>query len=256
VVSQYCNGSRIPPEFKSGGWNVPPGIADATVPNPIFSLQPAATVDEGNNWINISWGPLSMSSPVTGAVLGNYAPTAGSSVINYVPSTAATYAEAPTTDFFGNPRKGNNAVDAGAVEFAPGGGATTSSAALTPPTWSPTQIRNCPGTTPAQLLACGLDPLQAFRLTNTGTVPLTGITQATLGGANAADFTIVRLASTCGPAGGGQLAGQTTLAPGAFCIVTVQFRPLTAEAAGAKNATVSVTDSVGTQTSTLTGTAN
>jgi len=31
------------------------GIADATVPNPIFNLTPAATVDEGNNWVNISW---------------------------------------------------------------------------------------------------------------------------------------------------------------------------------------------------------
>jgi len=33
---------------------------DATVPNPIFNLTPAATVDEGNNWINIAWGPLAM----------------------------------------------------------------------------------------------------------------------------------------------------------------------------------------------------
>jgi len=32
VASQYCNGSRIPPEFGGSGWQVPPGIADATVP--------------------------------------------------------------------------------------------------------------------------------------------------------------------------------------------------------------------------------
>jgi len=62
--------------------------------------------------------------------------------------------------------------------------------------------------------------------------------------------------STCGPVGGGQLAGQTTLAPGAACVVTVQFKPQTGQTTGVKNATVSVTDLAGTQTSTLTGNAN
>src|SRR5262249_33500029 len=41
VLSQYCNGSRVPPELGSAGYQVPPGIADATVPNPIFNLTPA-----------------------------------------------------------------------------------------------------------------------------------------------------------------------------------------------------------------------
>src|SRR6266513_1337567 len=130
VVSQYCNGSRTPPEFKSMGYQVPPGISDATVPNPIFNLTPAATVDEGNNWINMAWGPLAMASPTTGAVLGNYALAAGSPSINYIPSSAATnFAEAPSLDFFGTSRKGNNAVDAGAVEFT--GGVATGPPTLT-----------------------------------------------------------------------------------------------------------------------------
>jgi len=92
-------------------------------------------------------------------------------------------------------------------------------------------------------------------LTNTGNAPLTGIGQAALGGTNPTEFSIVRLLSTCGPTGNGQIAGQTTLAPGAACVVTVQFRPLTTQTTGAKSATVSVTDVAGTQTSTLTGTA-
>jgi hypothetical protein len=120
LLVQYCNGSRIPPELGTAGYQVPPGIADATVPNPIFSLTPAATVDEGNNWINMAWGPLSLSNPVTAEGLSNYGPAAGSSVINFVPNAgaaAANYAAAPSTDFYGNARKGNNAVDAGAVEF-------------------------------------------------------------------------------------------------------------------------------------------
>ncbi len=88
VVSQYCNGSRTPPEYNHTGYQVPPGISDAIVPNPIFSLTPAATVDEGNNWVNMSWGPLAESGPITGALLGNYGPAAGSSVINLIPSSA------------------------------------------------------------------------------------------------------------------------------------------------------------------------
>jgi hypothetical protein len=120
VVSQYCNGSRWPPEFGSAGYQVPPGISDATVPNPIFNLTPAATVDEGNNWINISWGPLSLVNPAGTTVLGNYAPASGGSpVVNYITPalSATTYSAAPPTDFFGNARKTNNAVDIGAIEF-------------------------------------------------------------------------------------------------------------------------------------------
>jgi len=261
VVRQYCNGSRVPPENGGMGYQVPPGISDATVPNPIFNLTPAATVDEGNNWINIAWGPLAMTNPATNVTLGNYAPAAATSpVVNYIPSTATTnYNVAPSLDFFGNARKTDNAVDAGAVEFAVtsgGGGGGVTSATLTPTLWTVVQTRNCPGTTLAQILACLLDPSQLFVLTNTGTVPLTGIGQATLAGVDASEFSIVRLLSTCGPAGGGQLQGITTLAPGATCAVRVQFKPLTAQSTGVKNATVSVTDAAGTQTSTLTGTAN
>jgi hypothetical protein len=359
VLSQYCNGSRTPPEFKSLGYQVPPGISDATVPNPIFNLTPAATVDEGNNWINISWGPLAETNAVTGTTLGNYGPAAGSPVINYIPSSAAAnFAEAPPLDFFNNPRKTNGAVDAGAVEFT-GGSATAAASVTGGPlafgnvavgTTSPSQnltlhntgsasltginvavtapfARITTGTFPAGAPNCGVTlaagsnctikvvlsptvagaangtatvtgsvtvsgspvtlagtgvaavvsatltptshnfgnatrgvgpltaPTQMFTLTNTGNATLTGIAQGALGGTNPTEFSIVRLLSTCGPAGGGQMAGQTTLAPGATCVVTVQFRPLTAQTTGAKSATVSVTDLAGTQTSTLAGNA-
>jgi hypothetical protein len=353
-VSQYCNGSRIPPEFGGTGFQVPPGISDATVPNPVFSLTPAATVDEGNNWINLSWGPLALTNPVSNAVLGNYSQAAGSPVDNWIPSTAtANYAAAPATDFFGNPRKTNNAVDAGAVEFVATGPAvvsvsptslvlpntvvTTTSASsatyqvtvtntggvaftgltatFTGPfsrgtgdsctatlaggssctirvVFSPTvtgaasgtlaitgsvTVTGSPvalsGTGTAAVIAATLTPtshnygtvargtttagpIQIFTLTNTGNVTLTGIAQGALGGTNATEWFVNRLLSTCGPAGNGQLLPQTTLAPGAACVVTVQFRPQTSQTTGAKTATISVTDAAGTQTSTLTGTAN
>jgi hypothetical protein len=256
VVRQYCNGSKIPPEVGLGAWyQVPPGTNEGNVPVPIFNLTAGATVDEGNNWINIGWGPLSLIrpsteiNPSTETTLADYSLAASSPAINYVTAanSATTYAAAPADDFFGNARKTNNAVDAGAVEFAAAaGGGGGASAALTPAS------RNFGTVTRGSLLG----PVQVFTLTNTGTTTLTGITQGTLGGADPTEFTIIRLVSTCGPAGGGQLAGQTTLAPGASCVVTVQFRPLTSQTTGLKNSNVSVTDSAGTQTSTLSGTAN
>ena len=355
VVSQYCNGARVPPENTGNplGYQVPPGISDAQVPNPIFSLTPAATVDEGNNWINIQWGPLSRTNAAimgpngnygSGPVLGDYDITAASPAIGTALASAA-----PPTDFYGQLRsKGLPTI--GAVEFIPpaavspsslafgsvavgvtspaqtltianntnaavtysvavsarfsvltganGGtctgtslaansnctvkvvftpsspgavtGTATVSGSLTfsgspvaltgtgvtavsflPSTWTVSQTRNCPGTTTAQRLACSLDPAQVFTLTNNGTVPLTGVTQAVLSGTNASEFSIVALGTTCGK------TGRTTLAAnGGTCIVTVQFKPLTSQSTGTKTANVSVTDAAGTQSAVLTGHAN
>ena len=116
LVSQYCNGSRVPPENGGLGYQVPPGISDATAPNPLFSLTPNATVDEGNNWVNISWGPLSMSNPSTNLVLGNYTMQSSSPAIDYVPVGQPH----PHTDFLGNPRpdpSNPTRFDVGAFEF-------------------------------------------------------------------------------------------------------------------------------------------
>jgi hypothetical protein len=120
-------------------------------------------------------------------------------------------------------------------------------ATLTPTTWTTSATRG----------VGGLGPTQSFTLTNTGNVTLTGIAQGALGGTNATEFTVVRLLSTCGPGlVNGQILGLTTLAPGATCNIQVQFTPLAAQTTGVKNATISVGDLAGTQTSTLTGTAN
>jgi hypothetical protein len=219
VISQYCNGSRTPPEFMSLGYQVPPGISDATVPNPIFNLTPTATVDEGNNWINMSWGPLSLTNESNGtnagATLGNYGPSATSSVIDYISSTAPTYSEAPDTDFYGNPRKGDNFVDAGAVEFiaAPG----TASAFVS---GGPLAFGN--------VLVGTNSPTQQLVLHNTGTVNLTGIT-------------IVVTAPFNRPAGAaGGNCGATLTPAAATCTINIRFSPT---AALASNGTVMITAS-------------
>jgi len=143
------------------------------------------------------------------------------------------------------------AVTGSPVTLSGTGVAPVRSASLTPATWTLSHGRFCPGTTLIQMIECMLDPIQPFTLTNTGNVPLTGVSAGVLGGtaANVANYAIVGFLSNCGD------ATHATLAPGATCAVTVQFKPLTAQPAGLKPATVSVTDSVGTQTSTLSGTA-
>ena len=131
VVSQYCNGSRTPPEFGGSGFQVPPGTWESGAPVPVFSLAPAATTDESNNWINMRWGPLSLTNPVSGAVLGNYGLTASSPAIDQVPllevpALALIGVTVPTTDFYGNPRPAapGTRIDIGAVEYKPVPGLT------------------------------------------------------------------------------------------------------------------------------------
>ncbi len=127
------------------GWAVPPGISDAVVPNPVFSLTPAATVDEGNNWINLTWGPLSLTNPAVqgtdlnyggGPPLGNYSLTGTSPAVSYIPCgtgsstsngcietiglSGVTTVTAPNSDFFGNNRPDMGPpfrIDVGAVEI-------------------------------------------------------------------------------------------------------------------------------------------
>jgi hypothetical protein len=223
VVAQYCNGSRVPPECTAAdgcagphGFGVPPGIADAVAPNPVFSLTASATVDEGNNWINVSWGPLSLTNPSLagvdgnyggGAPLGNYVLTGTSPAVDYVP-VAQTH---PSTDFFGNPRPDAGQplfFDVGAVEFA--------AAAVTPVqtvTVTPTSL------TFANQVAGTTSAAQTVTITNTGNVTLTG-GAATFGGGTPQPF-----ARAAGAAGGTCTA---TIAAGASCTYNVVFSPAAA----------------------------
>ncbi len=140
VISQYCNGSRLPPEGGGlfSGFNVPPGRSETTGLYPVFALNqitPAATVDEGNNWINLGFGPLSLvnaaTAPASGTLqdpLGDYSITAGSSAIDTGVDRTANNG-VPLTDFFGRSRPQSD-IDIGAVEFF--GTTTTASTPAAP----------------------------------------------------------------------------------------------------------------------------
>ena len=238
-LSQYCDGSRTAPEtpgLLAASWIVPPGISDATVPNPIFNLTPAATVDEGNNWVNMRWGPLAMTNPTVaagpygnyggGLPLGNYGIATASSAAGRVAGGSANYTDAPNFDFYNNPRK-PGPIDAGAVQRT--GTGTNRDFTVSP-----------------GLVDFGFVPLhsprtvdQDIQVINSGNVPLSfnaasfsiSCTNVTTG-CNTASFTI--LSNTCFVGG-----GVSTLAPGQSCVVNVAFNPISTSLA-ARNATLSV----------------
>lgn len=162
-------------------------------------------------------------------MLGNYGIAAGSPAINYIPSTAtANYAAAPATDFYGTLRKTNNAVDAGAVEFA-GAGGSTAVLSLSP---TPLAFGN---------VAVGNTPTLTLTLTNGGTGGATGIAVGTFP---------TGFSRPAGAAGG---TCGTTLAAGANCTFIVQFAPT---AAIAYSGTVAISANVAVTGSpvSLTGT--
>jgi len=200
LAKQYCNGSRMPPEFASGGYQVPPGTNEGTVPVPVFSLQAGATVDEGNNWVNMKWGPLAMTSPMApnGDALANYSPIAGSPAIDAIPASESH----PVLDFFGNPRPSPanpSLIDVGAVEYQ---GAVTGAFSISV---NPTSLA-------FGAVALNQTANLTLTVTNTGNQQLT---TGTFTFAPATPFT--RNGGTC----------TATLNAAANCTITVRFAPTT-----------------------------
>jgi hypothetical protein len=256
-VHQYCNGSRVPPEIAPtvcssssnapgclGGSNgtitVPPGVPDINPFYPLFALNPAATTDEGNNFINMFYGPLTLSNPTVppgninyGAPLGNYQLAFGSPAINAIPSSTSptsAFRLAPLLDFFGQNRHTDgdqgSAIDMGAVEFLRRVGFTVNPTSLD--FGSTFRVRSAP---------------LPVTVVNTGNTPLTiavGFTGANQGGTN-------QFAETT--------AGCTPLAPGGTCTINVTFDPTTVSP-NPKTETLTVSGGGGTTTQNvlLTGT--
>jgi hypothetical protein len=226
VGSIYCDGARVPVEAVSsggvpfaGGWQVPPGTNETNaLPAPAFTLMPAGTVDEGNNWVNLRWGPLSMNvNDASGNPVFTFNPSlvGTSAAVNYVPLASVYGIAAPSTDFYGNPRKLNgNPVDVGAIEYQ-----APNFAILTVTPASLAFPNTVVGATSAS---------QTLTLDNTGGAAGTGVTVAVT-----APF--ARPAGAAGGTCGATLAASTT------CTINIVFSPTVASPA---TGTVTITANV------------
>jgi hypothetical protein len=107
-----------------------------------------------------------------------------------------------------------------------------------------TTSRTVSGTNPLNFgtVARGITSTQTLTLTNTG-FNLIPFTSATFSGANAANWVQTNTCSAGIPVNGS-------------CTVSVVFSPLAAGTTGAKSATLTIVDGVGTTTRTVNGTAN
>jgi hypothetical protein len=197
LAHAYCNGSRANP-----------GIPDSTPPNPPFTFQAGGAEDEGGNWVDLRYGPLSLSdssiatgNPGYGVTIGDYricggatipAATCGgkSSAVD-----AGTPLVAPNHDIFGTTRPQGPGFDIGAFEVA-GVSAPIGSVTGGPLTFNNVVI----GTTSAT---------KTLTLHNTGNADLTGITIT-------ASVQFVRVGGSC---------GTTLTAAAATCTITVAFQP-------------------------------
>ncbi|MEO8306483.1 MAG: hypothetical protein ABI616_00400 [Pseudomonadota bacterium] len=222
LVAPFCNGARVAPENGGHGYQAPPGASETTSLAQVFvfdGIQPTATVDEGHNWLNLSYGPLTLNRAVwtnqTGAnapelmVAGSGAGTAGGAYS--IPGTSpavnsGTNSGLPATtahDFFGNTRARSNAnpADIGAVECQVNcTGSVVISVGVAPATLAYGNV-----------IQNSASAVKNVTLTNNGNGPMTGITLT---------FT--------GPytrSGGSCPAAPFQLAAGQNCTVGVVFQP-------------------------------
>ena len=210
------------------GFNAPPGSSETTGLPTVFvfnGIKPTATVDEGHNWLNLAFGPLTLNrsavqqasanppelmvASVASGInsLGAYSIGGTSAAVNRGTNTGLPAATA--SDFFGNPRARNsgNPTDIGAVEYQI---AANSTLVVANP--SPLVFNTVVGTTATQDVTVSNNGTTAFVFT-AGTGAVSGSTALT------------RLAT--GVTGNCPTAGATaaarTLAAGASCVIRVQF---------------------------------
>jgi hypothetical protein len=246
-TSQYCNGSRTPPEAGGAGWAVPPGTNEGNAsPQPEFTLAPSAVVDEGNNWVNLRWGPLSLygvtnTAPYTATTpLADYTPTGaaainkGAAAVTVGTGNGASTVAAPSTDYFGNARPQGGGFEIGAIEVSgsgTGGGGGCSVTVL------PSTLTF--GTVPDGLSSAP----QTVTLTNSCTSRVQNGTYSFGNGSRFARVGGFGNPGTCGN------SGNISLNAAASCTINVVFQPTSGQS-GAINGNLTIGGFTGT---TITG---
>jgi hypothetical protein len=143
VVGQFCNGARVPPEICTQnlgvvnpgtcmGYSTPAGVSEAPGKFPVFTfsnISASATTDEGNNWINMVYGPLTLTRPTGGSAAPAAlvaTPTVAKAAASYTIALGSAAVDAgqdasayTNHDFFGNARGLGGGWDIGAMELTP-----------------------------------------------------------------------------------------------------------------------------------------
>jgi len=222
VVREYCNGPRVNP-----------GAPDTTpsAPPMQFGMQPAAAEDEGGNWIELRYGPLSLSdssisagSAGYGVLVGDYHLSSTSEAINKI---ACNQSQNTRTDhdFDGLlrpvPACTQNAqtnYDIGADEYGNSQGVGVSPLQVSPTSWSPSLTGASPATVRTQVITITNPNATAVNIT-TQFVPTGTTTQQQL----STVFGVVPFSSTC--------SGNSVPASGS-CQITIRFGPTFLVASG------------------------
>jgi hypothetical protein len=209
VNAQYCNGSRVPPENGGHGYLSPPGRSETTGLSQLFvfnNITAAATVDEGNNWINLTYGPLTLFNTAGQSMVstGASAVTSGAYSIGSASNAVdgGTNSGAPALDYFGQTRALTtaNRADIGAVEYQAG----NVSGPLVSVSPSPLAFGQVPTGTPVG---------RNLTVTNNGTGGAYALGTITVGPAPFVRVAATPASSDCGG----------TIAAGAVCTVRVQY---------------------------------